>query len=386
MTQQEVAEVIGVARSAITRIESGERSVSTLELASFAELYRRSVADFFSESSLDDDAALVLFRSYPDLEEDHVRDEVSRQLALCREGMELERLLGWNETNTPPQYELVRPLKAYKAVEQGLWIAEQERKRLGLGDQPISDMSDLISRQGIWATGARLPDEVSGIFLHHRSVGMAIIVNFEHRRARKRFSYAHEYGHALMDRDRNVTVSSTQNTGDMEEKRANAFAAAFLMPETGVSAFLKRWRKGLKSRQFHSFYDVATEQMRFEAQRNVSSVGDITYQDVAIVASHFGTSYPAAAYRLKSIIGLSQKQCETLIQKEDLGRQFWSILGLERDAEPRFGQPDRELVGQVARLAIEAYRQEEISKGKLLELAKKLRIPASQLMDLAEGA
>lgn len=48
-TQDHVAISLGLHRTAIVQIEAGRRGVSTLELAEFAKLYRKPVADFFQE-------------------------------------------------------------------------------------------------------------------------------------------------------------------------------------------------------------------------------------------------------------------------------------------------------------------------------------------------
>ena len=47
---------------------------------------------------------------------------------------------------------------------------------------------------------------------------------------------------------------------------------------------------------------------------------------------------------------------------------------------------DRELRSEIAHLAIEAYRREEISRGRVLELSKTLRIAGDTLLNLAEAA
>ena len=74
---------------------------------------------------------------------------------------------------------------------------------------------------------------MSGMFLRHPSIGFAILVNSSHPRGRKRFSYAHEYAHALLDRDRNIAVSTTDNSSELIERRANAFSAAFSHADSG---------------------------------------------------------------------------------------------------------------------------------------------------------
>ena len=75
--------------------------------------------------------------------------------------------------------------------------------------------------------------------VQHHSIGLGILVNAAHSRARKRFSYAHEFAHALMDREAEITVSSAENASQLIEKRANAFAAAFLMPRGGIAEALR---------------------------------------------------------------------------------------------------------------------------------------------------
>ena len=49
-------------------------------------------------------------------------------------------------------------------------------------------------------------------------------------------------------------------------------------------------------------------------------------------------------------------------------------------------KPDREIVSQVVHLALEAYRREEISQGKLRDLSKLLNFSAKALVMLAEAA
>ena len=70
------------------------------------------------------------------------------------------------------------------------------------------------------------------------AIGVFIVVNAVMRAVRRRFSFAHEYAHALLDRDRLGTVSRTTERDDLSEVRANAFAAAFLLPAEGVRQFM----------------------------------------------------------------------------------------------------------------------------------------------------
>ena len=389
LSQQVAADAVGIPRTAVTQLEAGNRAVSTLELAQLAELYKRPVADFFGEQPLhEDDLLVALHRLAPGLDTcSDIKEQVERCLSLCREGCSLEKLLGRSPRSGPPAYNLPAPRTASEAVRQGEQVALQERKRLGLGQTPIANIGELISDQGIWSSGVNLPDEMSGLFLRHTSIGMAILVNFDHVHGRKRFSYAHEYAHALLDRDGTGTVSTRDNASDLIEKRANAFAAALLMPGEGVTEFLRSLDKGLPSRHEQTIFDVATEGRIDTQTRPVPGSQNITHQDAALLAHHFGVSYQAATYRLRSLNLVSQQECAKLLERESEGKGFLDFLRMldDLDKPESRERQDRELKSQVVHLAIEAYRREEISRGKLLDLSKKLELPGRKLIELAEA-
>ena len=172
LTQEQVGNALGVPRTAIVQIEAGNRSVSTLELVQMASLYHRSVSDFFTETEPEEDALVALFRATEDFQQHpEIQGEIGRHVAICRAGVELERLLELPLRGGPPSYDLPYPTRTMEAVDQGVSVAEQERRRLRLGHTRIADMVKLVNDQGIWASGARLPDDMSGLFLRPRRSG-----------------------------------------------------------------------------------------------------------------------------------------------------------------------------------------------------------------------
>jgi Zn-dependent peptidase ImmA (M78 family)/transcriptional regulator with XRE-family HTH domain len=393
MTQEQVAQALDLPRTAVVQLEAGNRAVSTLELAKLAQLYGRPISSFFEAAPPreEEDALVALFRAAQVEGQDTPwQTEVSRYLGICRAGIELEHLLDRPPHVGPPSYDLSLPRNVMDAVEQGNLVAEQERRRLALGHNPISDMSDLINSQNIWASGAELPDDMSGLFLQHSSIGLFILVNFEHPRARKRFSYAHEYAHALLDRQHTATVSLEADRRKLTEVRANAFAAAFLIPRTGVWAFLNARFKAGPSLVEQTVYDPTAEKDGDEikaSRRAAPRSQSLTYEDVAALAHHFGVSYQAGLFRLKSLSIVNESEFSELRDKEDFGRQFLDLLQILEDLEGHDKRtPDREIVSQVVHLAIEAYRRDEISKGKLRDLSTLLGFSAKNLLTLAEAA
>ena len=55
LSQQAVANALDLPRTAITQMEAGNRSVSTLELTKLAELYLRPVSYFLLEAAREED-------------------------------------------------------------------------------------------------------------------------------------------------------------------------------------------------------------------------------------------------------------------------------------------------------------------------------------------
>lgn len=395
LTQEAAAEAVGLSRTALVNIESGKRSLSTLELSGLARLYRRSVVDFFAEDNhsgaQEDDVLIAIPRLTKELVGDEAfQREVLRCVEICKEGVELENLLGRRHPITPPFYQPPAPRRPFEANEQGEWVAAEERRRLGLGYAPIADMADLINTQGIWASGVlNLPEDISGMFISHSSIRMAILVNYKHGKERKRFSYAHEYAHAILDRNNRAIVSRKSNAVDLVERRANAFAAAFLMPAAGIEWLLALLEKGEPSRRQHTTYDVAGDGQIEALERPAPGSQEITYQDVAFIAHHCKVSYPAAVYRLCDLGHVKQSAKGELLDMTGLGNRYMSVLYrediFEQGVKPEESKPDRELVSQVVRLAIEAYRREVVSEGWLRDLSVKLDVPGEELLELAEA-
>jgi len=231
---------------------------------------------------------------------------------------------------------------------------------------------------------------MSGLFLRHSSIGMAILVNAGHVRARQRFSLAHEYAHALLDRDRGVGVSTADNSSERIEQRANAFAAAFLLPEEGLAEELRQLGKGQPSRTDQVVFDAATGGSIHGQLRPAPRSQTIGFQDIAIIAHRFGVSYQAAVYRLKSLRYINQAEADQLLGADlaQAGRDYLKAVDFFQDLEEPVEEKrgSRELRSRVAHLALEAYRQEEISRGRLLDIGKTISFDGRLLLDLAEAA
>jgi Zn-dependent peptidase ImmA (M78 family)/transcriptional regulator with XRE-family HTH domain len=388
LTQQAVADALNLPRTAVTQMEGGNRAISTLELTKLAKIYRKPFSYFLNDDhEYDEDIEILLYRAAPDLQASpKIKQQVDYYVDLCREGVALEKLLGYELRLGPPLYPLSLPTCKGNAVLQGEMIAEQERKRLGIGIGPIGDIAELLANQGIWASSTDLPETMSGLFLHHPKIGLFILVNAQHVKARKRFSYAHEYAHALLDRDGSVRISSKNNNTELVGVRANAFAAAFLMPADGVNEFLRNLNKCQPSRQEQVVFDVVTGGKSEGESRSIANSQQLSYQHVAKMAHHFGVSYQATSYRLRSLKIISQKKCDEFIEQELIGRRYLKALhmfsDLENQEDPK--SQNRELITQLVQLSIEAYNRQEISRGRIFELGDMLKLGGKALFEFAQ--
>ena len=401
ITQEAVSAVLGLQRSAISLMESGQRQVSTLELTRLADLYGQPV-EWFVNPNIPvkrEDPVVGLFRAAPGLQGKIVQKQASHCLRLLREGAALRRLIGRKASISLPRYDLPPPRSVGQAIDQGQLVAEQERRRLGLGKAPVREIPEMLAHQNIWTAALDLPDEISGLFLSSPDFGMAILANLTQAPVRRRFSYAHEHGHALMDREEAATVTSTHNAKTRPEQRANAFAAAFLMPEEGVRDFLYNLGKGRGTRREEAAVDAVTEEGIRGALRNPARSQHVTYVDVALLARHFGVSYAAAVWRLRGLNFASADQTQTLLDQTDDANRYlravkaFSDTGFEpagsgggtvEGEAPAEAHQDTELNWQVLSLAMEARWRGEISQDKLLEVGRLLDIEDETILDLAD--
>lgn len=379
LTQDDVAAQLGVSRSTIAQMELGNRAVTSLELDKLAYLYGRDIRAFLAEEFRPEEALVALFRRHPDMvREDRTLVAVRHSLAVGREVTNLERLLGVDaDLAALPAYSLKAPASKWEAIQQAERIAAEERRRLGLGDAPLPSVAELLEGQGVRTAKADLAQDVSGLTVADSDVGVLVVVNGGQVAWRQRFSFAHEYCHVLVDRDEKGTISRSSKRDTLPEVRANAFAAAFLMPPGGVAGFLQSLAKGKASRLKAEVFD---EESALTAQaRPAPRTQDIQLYDVVLLAHHFGVSRISALYRLKNLKLLTEPEFAALQIEEEAGRgrQIAETLGLPEPDENGDG-----IRARIVTLALEAFRRGEITRRKLEELTALAGLDASALEGL----
>lgn len=388
MTQEEVAHDLGLSRSSVAQMELGNRAITGLELEHLAFLFGRDLREFFAEEFQEEDALVALFRAHPDVAgQPEVVDTLRRCLALGREVTNLERLLGIDrDLRAIASYPLPVHRSRWEAVQQGERVSQAERHRLQLGLAPLANMTELLETQGVRTAQIDFPEDISGVTLIEPSVGLFVVANRRHHLLRRRFSFAHEYAHVLLDRKRRGTISRVADRDSLSEVRANAFAANFLMPEEGVWQFITALGKGSPSRRHAEVFGDSVEVLGNSGvvralSRTDPRSQDIQLYDVVHLAHHFGVSRLAALYRFHNLGFVTEAELERLKAQEEAGRgkEVATLLDLP---EPDHGTARDEFRHRFLSLALEAFRQGAITHAKLQELTQMLGVRRGPLARL----
>lgn len=382
LTQDDTAREMAVSRATIAQIELGNRSVSGLELAKLAYLYARDITEFLAPNFNADGLTAVLLRA-EDGAGDGVKAALRDCIALGHQLRDLETLLGISRsTGSVAAYPSVSLGSKWDAIQSGTQTALEERRRLGLGSGPLGDLPALLEAQGIRTGLIAMPAGVSGLMLSDPTVGLFVVVNRDHPAVRQRFSWCHEYAHLLLDRAQMGHVSRESERADLLEVRANVFAANFLMPEDGVRQFVATLGKGSASRLHAEVFDESGV-VPIDS-RTAGGSQELQIYDVVKFSYHFGVSVLSALYRLMNLRLITEKQFGEMKQMDSDGmsKQLAELLGLAEFSE------DENISAFYRRylvLALEAYRREKISRRKLIEIASKLGVSATEIEQVVQS-
>lgn len=338
LTQAEAAGELGVARTTLLAIEKGERKAKLGELQLLAQLYGSSVNTILRQEAIHLDL-VPQFRKQAHATDREVEEVIQLFSGLVAAEVELENALGVRrQLNLPP----IRPILGGDVREQAEHDATELRRWLGLGLAPISDICGLLeSELGIRVYLRPLPSRISGLFAFSSLVGACMLLN-SNQPARISGTAGHETGHFISTREITSLLLADDQQTSREDRYANAFSTALLMPANTVRRV---------------FADLTAGQSQF------------TRRHVILLAAHFSVSREAIARRLEELRlvrsglwdwfqangGISNDQA-----REVLGDLAFEKLVAMRSAGP---VPQR-----LALLAREAAKQGLYSEGQLSKL------------------
>jgi Zn-dependent peptidase ImmA (M78 family)/DNA-binding XRE family transcriptional regulator len=349
MTQQEVAERLGLSRTTVVAIEKGERRLKPGELVAIAALLGRNVSDFLQKAGLADGFESQLRASHSRLETQDAElasalEEFQRR---CEEYLRLEEICEAPlRRRYPAEYE-IQGSEPEAAAEDVAW---SERRRLDLGEGPLLRLGGILEGDvGIRVFQLEMPSQVAGVFACAEPFGACIAVNLRHAPQRRRVSLAHEYGHFLTARFRpEITLQGRFERRPPTERFAEAFARSFLLPAAGLR---KR------------FHELERERPK-----------GVTFGDLCRLAYFYFVPLEATTRRLEELRLVPAGTWDRL-RRERLGvRQIERLLSLQES--PAAPENDEPFSPRYVGLAVEAWQRGELSEGMLARVLRTDRLGA----------
>lgn len=335
-TQEEVAEFLGYSRPTYIAIEKGERPAKSDEIVKLAAFFGRSVHELVRPADPIVDLQPHLRAVAGKMkggDEPALSNAIDEFQRLAEDYLELERLMNAPlRLNFPPEVTLNLRIDPAEFAEGE---ALRERRRLGLGDEPIINLRAMLE----WNVGLRvfywsLPSSIAGMYACTPDLGCCILVNRKHPPERRRVSMLHEYGHLLVDRFKpGIDYLTMPGRKPVNERFAEAFGLCFLMPATSVR---------------QRFHDI------------VNSTNDFQVADLRRLSHFYFVSVEAMALRLEQLGLISKGSWQFLKESKFAPKQASEMLGLR--PQPINDQPFPE---RYQFLVVSAYERGEIGDSEL---------------------
>jgi Zn-dependent peptidase ImmA (M78 family)/transcriptional regulator with XRE-family HTH domain len=336
-TQEEVAEYLGCSRPTYIAIEKGDRLAKTAEIVKLAPFLGKQVNDLVrpTEPVVDLQPHLrAVAEKMKGTDGLALQAAIDDLRGLAEDYRDLERMMHAPlRFNYPPEVALDTRIDAARLAEG---VADQERRRLGLGDQPVISLRSTLE----WDVGLRifysgmLPSAIAGMYAYTADLGCCILVNRKHPPERRRLTMVHEYGHLIVDRYKpGIDYLNPGGRKPANERFAESFALCFLMPASSVR---------------QRFHDIVT------------TTKDFQVADLRRLSHFYFVSVEAMALRLEEL-GLIPKGSWAFLREARFApRKAAELLGL-----PALPTNDEPYPERYKYLAVHAYARAEIGDSEL---------------------
>ena len=393
-TQADIAPQLDVSRATVAQIETGRRSVKAEDLRRLAAFYGCSLSELLPPATDDQeqevDGLAELFRAHPDLAEDQGPSSFAGVCATARALTDLEARLEIDATaHLLPLYRVEQGNMPWQAAREGYRIAEDERRRLALGEGPIRFVDELLMTSGVRSAKATLPTGILSISIGEPDHGLLIVVEKNLGLEHRRFRYAHGLAHFLFDTEAPWRVCRSGGAPEFPEVRADAFASALLIPQYGLRRYVETLGKETLGRAGPTVLSVFSEgdgrdktgESRRVDGRQRRGRHPITLSDVLRTAHYYGTSPSVAAHRLRNLRLLTDReldQLKTMLRSE-------KHTPIERELALQAHEMDS-LCSRLAALAASALHRGNIDTPRFNELADLAGVPVADRKGLLATA
>lgn len=224
-------------------------------------------------------------------------------------------------------------------------LSEEIRQESKLGKASIKDVFTLLEGQRIFVV--KMPvrgNDLSGAFYYDKKKDLGqILINSNRSSGHQVFTAAHEFCHFLLDKDKEIIIDDDKTKKSLIEKRADCFAANFLMPKDGINYYIH-------------------EILKQDGNR-------IDDQILVRIRNEFSVSWAAIIYRLHDLGYLFNKLYKEKIKDTPILNSLSVQLGFQAERSNDNGEFKMPI--DFYRLAFQAYFHKKISLDRLSELLRR---------------
>jgi transcriptional regulator with XRE-family HTH domain len=224
LSQKELGEALGYGATMISAFETGRRRMKLEDLTRACIVLDKEPEFFLATEELREPprVGLTLRAELAALPQDDLANSIEAFLDEVEAGLPTDSAV--------PDLQQLRPEAAAREVLKLAGVIE-----------PAVEMEDVCDALAVPLFWRALPDSLSALVVAVGEDGFAIGVNDEHSVRRRRFSIAHELGHAVLRHEASYYLEYTVEDAweppgyrYLDEREANSFAAALLMDERWV--------------------------------------------------------------------------------------------------------------------------------------------------------
>ena len=269
LTQAECAARVGIARSALAKVETGIRGISATELVRLAQALETRVEWFFEDAP----QAVLSRRNAAELGAPSPSVDLFTE-RIAREVEFLQRLDGLELAETPA-------IAFPQTPEEAEQAAAKTRRQLGYDhEEPATALGTRASNLGLlpfsWEFGESGADGASVLL----ACGGVAVVNGSFQTGRRRLTLAHELGHYVFGDEYSTDWRVAETSAARREGRIDRFARAPLLP---ASPLRSHWNGGDDTRvdavRLASEYRVDMSTLA----RRLQELGIASPQELAVV-------------------------------------------------------------------------------------------------------
>ena len=319
LTQQAFARAVGLSSEFISLLEAGKRTPSLDTLARIAAHLHRDASFFLGEK---EPAFTILFRAAAQSLSPAARLELEHFQRYCEDYLRLEESTGL-------RLELAPLYSGHLSPER---MASEERRRLGLGDEPVRDIFALLERNGCRILRRPFPEdiEISGVFVFLEDQNAAFaLINSAQRFCRQVFTSAHEYCHYLKDRHDAPLIDTPEIFGEKLLTKGGQGGSRLdtggAVPKNGqLSNGVREVGPGAKeqfAQEFAACFLMPPAKVREVVDKDFGRGRRLSYDDVLLVKRYFGVSAQAMLRTLRDLGLLSAAQFEDFLALDPVGRE-----------------------------------------------------------------